>query len=156
MYIPAGPQEIQLIQPGKEPIKCDISLGLKLANEFNLDLVQVSSVPCPLYRLMDHKKFLYNKEKKERRKRISEKEIRLGLNIGENDFYTKTKQAYNLIQKGIQVKISLFLNRNFILKSQMLLLRFSKEIEKIGRVEQLPKDEQQFMTMIIVPKNDSR
>jgi len=146
-------QEIQLIQPGKSPIKCDISFAKILASESGLDLILVSnnSFP-PLYKIMDSKKYLFQKEKKERNKKTSQKEIRLNLNIGDNDFQTKVRNAYRLIKKGISVKISLLLNREFILKSQMLLLRFSKEIDKIGYVEQLPKDEQQFMTMIIIPR----
>lgn len=146
------PMEIQLIQPGKLPLICDLSKAYALAAELKLNLVQIPYQKS-LYKLIDAKKVIYDKTKKERVKKQCIKEIKLSLNISEHDLSVKANQVQRLLRAGAQVKISLLLNRNFIHQSQMLLLKLSKEVEHIGFVEQLPRDEQQHMTMVIVKKN---
>ncbi|HWY33857.1 MAG TPA: translation initiation factor IF-3, partial [Nitrosopumilaceae archaeon] len=76
-------------------------------------------------------------------------------NIGEHDYSFKAKQADGFLKKGNKVKVTiLFKGRAIIYKEQgeMLMLKFSQEVLDSGRVEQLPKMEGKFMSMILVPK----
>ena len=74
---------------------------MKLADEFELDLVEISpnAVP-PVCRLIDYKKFLYDQKKKQKEMKakqvnVTVKEIRFGPNTDDHDFNFK-KNKVNL------------------------------------------------------------
>jgi translation initiation factor IF-3 len=151
---------IRLIREGEEPLVCDTSEALHQAKELGLDLVEVSpdSDP-PVCKIIDYKKFLYDKKKKDRDNKNKGasvmKEMQLSPNIGEHDYMFKAKQVIEFLNKGHKVKISiLFKGRTIVYKDkgEMLMLKFSQEIGDAGRVEQLPKQEGKFMTMMMIPK----
>jgi translation initiation factor IF-3 len=154
-------KKIRLIQEDEEQVVCNIDEALFKAKEAGLDLVEISpTAEPPVCKIIDFQKFLYDKKKKEKENKKSKsltalKEIKLSASIGEHDYIFKTKQAAEFLQKGNKVKVNiLFKGRTIVYKGQgeLLMLKFSQEVDEFGRVEQLPKMEGKFMNMILVPR----
>jgi len=85
----------------------------ELAEEKGLDLVKISpnSVP-PVCKIMDYGKFKFEQVKKEKeakknQKIIDMKEMRLSMNIDDNDLNTKANQSKKFLENGDKVKVSL-------------------------------------------------
>ena len=76
-----------------------------------MDLVemQVDENGTSICKLMDYKKFLYNKSKKSKNKvhKVDTKEIRISPNTQLNDLQVKAKKIDKLISKGDKVKITI-------------------------------------------------
>lgn len=135
--------------------------ALRMAEELELDLVEISpSVNPPVCKIIDYKKFLYEKKKKVKEikaktAKVVIKEIRFGPNTDEHDFNFKLKHAIKFLEEGAKVKADVFFRgRSIVYKEQgeLILLRFAQELEEYGKVEALPKLEGKRMMMIIAPK----
>ena len=61
-------REVRLVFEGEEPKVVSLAEALRLAEEQEVDLVEISpnAVP-PVCKLMDYRKFLYNQKRKEKR-----------------------------------------------------------------------------------------
>lgn len=86
-----------------------------LALSYNLDLVEVSpnSKP-PVCRIMDFGKFKYEQEikrKKQSKKSVQTKEIRLSCRIADNDLDVKAKLANKFLLSGNKVYVKLEFKR---------------------------------------------
>jgi len=135
--------------------------AIKLADEMELDLVEISpkAVP-PVCRIVDYKKFLYEQKKKQKelkskQSKIVIKEIRFGPNTDDHDFDFKLKHAHKFLEEGAKVKAYVFFKGRTIVfkeRGEILLLRFAQELEEVGLVEQMPKLEGKRMIMMINPK----
>ena len=135
--------------------------AIKLADEMELDLVEISpkAVP-PVCRIVDYKKFLYEQKKKQKelkskQSKIIIKEIRFGPNTDDHDFDFKLKHAQKFLEEGAKVKAYVFFKGRTIVfkeRGEILLLRFAQELEEVGLVEQMPKLEGKRMIMMINPK----
>lgn len=140
----------------------DIKEALNIALSKGLDLVEIvpNSNP-PVCKIIDFKKFLYEKKQKDKEMQKSQrknaakiKEIRLTYNTGEHDFNFKLKHAINFLEKGDKVKATIFFSgREITFKEQgeLLLLKFVDELKDIGKPENLPKLENKRMWIIIYP-----
>jgi translation initiation factor IF-3 len=138
-----------------------IQKALEKSNELELDLVQISpnAVP-PVCKIMDYKKFLYEQKKREKQlkskaTKVFVKEIRFGPQTDEHDYAFKKKHAEKFLKDGAKLKAFVFFKgRSIIYKDQgeILLLKLAQELEKFGKVEQLPKLESKKMIMIMSPK----
>ncbi len=139
--------------------------ALKLAEEMELDLVEISptAVP-PVCKVIDFSKFLYlqkkkMKEMKSKATKIVVKEIRFGPQTDEHDFNFKLKHAIKFLEEGAKIRAFVFFKgRSILFKEQgeILLLRFAQELEEYGKVEQLPKLEGKKMFLLISPKKKSK
>jgi len=135
--------------------------GIKLSEEQELDLVEISpnAVP-PVCKILNYKKFLYEQKKREKSlkskaTKVVVKEIRFGPNTDEHDYEFKKKHAEKFLKEGAKLKAFVFFKgRSIIFKEQgqILLLRLAQDLEKIGKVEQLPQLEGKRMIMFITPK----
>lgn len=141
----------------------NIKEALKMAEEQGLDLVEISpSANPPVCKIIDYKKFLYDKKKKEKEikaksAKVVVKEIRLGPNIDDHDFNFKLKHAQKFLNDGAKVKVDVFFKGRTIVykeKGEFVLLKFAQELADLGKVEQLPKMEGKRMIMIIAPKKE--
>lgn len=139
----------------------NIREALRIAEELELDLVEISpTANPPVCKVVDYKKFLYEKKKKQKEikansAKIVVKEIRLGPNIDDHDFNFKLKHAIKFLEEGAKVKVDVFFKgRSIIYKEQgeYVLLKFAAELEEFGKVEQLPRLEGKRMIMIVAPK----
>ena len=101
-----------------------------------------------------------NKKKREKSlkskaTKVVVKEIRFGPNTDEHDYEFKKKHAEKFLKEGAKLKAFVFFKgRSIIFKEQgqILLLRLAQDLEKIGKVEQLPQLEGKRMIMFIAPK----
>lgn len=133
----------------------------KLAEEMGVDLVEISpNVDPPVCRLIDYQKFLFYQKKKAKEIKAKSvkvvlKEIRFGPNTDEHDYNFKMKHAENFLTDGSKVKAYVFFRgREIVFKDrgEILLLRFAQDLEKIGKVENMPKLEGNKMIMMLAPK----
>lgn len=132
-----------------------------LAKEVQLDLVEISpKAKPPVCRIIDYKKFLYIKKKKDKEVKSKAvktviKEIRFGPNTDDHDFNFKLKHAQKFLSDGAKVKAYVhFRGRTIVFKDrgELLLLKLLKELEEVGSAENLPKMEGRRMIVIIAPK----
>ena len=82
------------------------------------------------------------------------KEIRFGPNTDDHDYNFKKKHAEKFLKEGAKLKAFVFFKgRSIIFKEQgqILLLRLAQDLEKLGKVEQMPKLEGKRMIMFIAP-----
>lgn len=135
--------------------------ALRLANEQELDLVQISpKADPPVCKIMDYKKFLFEQKKREKAlkakaTKVVVKEIRFGPQTDDHDYEFKKKHAIKFLQDGAKLKAFVFFKgRSIIYKDQgqILLLRLAQDLEEYGKVEQMPKLEGKRMIMFIAPK----
>jgi len=138
-----------------------LSKALKIAQELELDLVEISpNASPPVCKILEYKKFLYEQKKREKAlkskaTKVVIKEIRFGPNTDEHDYEFKKKHAEKFLKEGAKLKAFVFFKgRSIVFKEQgqILLLRLAQDLEEFGKVEQLPKLEGKRMTMFINPK----
>lgn len=131
------------------------------AEKMDLDLVEISpKAKPPVVRIIDYKKFLYDKKKKEKEIKAKAvktviKEIRFGPNTDDHDFEFKLRHAQKFLEEGSKVKAYVhFRGRTIVFKDrgELLLLRFLKELEEVGTAEALPKMEGRRMIVVVSPK----
>src|SRR3989344_9233867 len=99
-------REVRLVAEGVEPKVYSLNEALRIAQEQELDLVEISpnAVP-PVCKIVDYKKYLYEqkkkaKEVKAKQSKVVVKEIRFGPNTDEHDFDLKCKHAQKFIKEG--------------------------------------------------------
>jgi translation initiation factor IF-3 len=134
--------------------------ALNLAIEKGLDLVMISPhAKPPVCKIMDYRKFLYDKSKKEKeskknQKVVQVKEIRLSATIEENDIVVKVNNAKKFIEKGNKVKVSIrFRGRqnNYTSIGRKVFDVFLEKMGDIVSVEKRPKLEGNNMIMVLAP-----
>jgi translation initiation factor IF-3 len=154
-------KEVRLIAEGIEPGVYPIQRALEIADEQELDLVEISpNAEPPVCKVIDYKKFLYDQKKKQKELKAKAqktviKEIRFGPQTDDHDFNFKKNHAIKFLQEGSKVKAFVFFKgRSIVFKEQgeILLLRFVNELEEYGKAEQMPLLEGKKMIMVIAPK----
>ncbi len=134
--------------------------ALEIANELELDLVEISpNATPPVCKVIDYKKFLYEQKKREKEikaktTKVVIKEIRFGPQTDDHDYEFKKKHGEKFLKEGSKVKAYVFFKgRSIIYKDQgeILLLRLATDLEEFGKVEQMPKLEGKRMTMFLAP-----
>jgi translation initiation factor IF-3 len=137
--------------------------ALKHAEEQGLDLVEVApKANPPVCRIMDYGKFKYQQRKKaqeSRKKKLHSittvKEIKLRPRTEEHDLYFKVRNLKKFLANRNKIKVSLqFRGREIahIDLGEKMMARIMEEIKDIGIIEQGPKLEGRFMTMVVAPK----
>ena len=154
-------KEVRIVGDDIESAVYPTSLALKMAEEHEADLVEISpnAVP-PVCRIIDYSKFLYQlkkraKEQKAKQVKVNVKEIRFGPQTDEHDYNFKLKHAMGFLQDGDKVKAYVFFKgRSILFKEQgeVLLLRFANDLEEYAKVEQMPLLEGKRMTISLAPK----
>jgi translation initiation factor IF-3 len=153
--------EVRLVGPEGEQVGVvRIDVALRLAQEADLDLVEVSpnSNP-PVVKVMDYGKFKYEAAQKAKEARKNQantilKEVRFRLKIDTHDYETKRKRAESFLQAGDKVKaMILFRGREQSRPEQgvRLLQRFAEDVAEHGIVEFTPTIDGRNMVMIIAP-----
>lgn len=154
-------REVRIVGDDVEPAVYPIGQALKMAEEHEADLVEISpnAVP-PVCRIIDYSKFLYQlkkrqKEQKAKQVKVNVKEIRFGPQTDDHDYNFKLKHAIGFLQDGDKVKAYVFFKgRSIIFKEQgeVLLLRFANDLEEYAKVEQMPLLEGKRMIIFLTPK----
>lgn len=154
-------REIRLVMEGEEPQVLSTTEALRLAEEQDLDLVEISpnAVP-PVCKILDYRKFLYNqkrkqKELKAKQSKVIIKEIRFGPNTDDHDFNFKLVHAKKFLEEGSKVKAYVFFRGRTIVfkdRGEILLLKFAQELAELGALESMPKLEGKRMIIMLNPK----
>lgn len=155
-FMVIGPKGEQLGLKSKED-------ALVLAEYAGFDLVLISPTSNPaVAKLMDFKKFKYEKkkkqkesQKKQRETNLETKEYRLSVTIDIHDFNTRVINAKKYLEKGNKIKASIRFKGRQLAHTELgeeVLLRFAKELESISDIEQKPKFEFRTMSILLAPK----
>lgn len=154
-------REVRIVGDDIESVVLPLHKALSLAEEKELDLVEISpNAAPPVCRLVEYSKFLYQlkkraKEQKAKQVKIDVKEIRFGPQTDEHDYNFKLKHAISFLKDGDKVKAYVFFKgRSILFKEQgeVLLLRFANDLEDYGKVDMMPVLEGKRMTIILSPK----
>ena len=156
-----GVREVRLVGDNVEMGIYSIQDALRIAEEQELDLVEISptAVP-PVCKVMDYQKFLYQqkkkaKEAKAKAAKVVVKEIRFGPQTDDHDYEFKLRHAKGFLSEGSKVKAYVFFKgRSILFKEQgeVLLLRFANDLEECAKVESLPVLEGKRMILMLSPK----
>lgn len=153
--------KVRLVGENIENGVYDLEKALALAEEQELDLVEVSpNVDPPICKIVDYKKFLYDRKKKEKEikantTKVLIKEIRFTSNTDEHDVDFKSKHAEKFLQEGNKVKcFVMFRGRDIVFqeRARLLLRSFAEKLEDHATVESEPKTEGRRMFMTLAPK----
>lgn len=137
------------------------SKALQIANEQDLDLVEISpNASPPVCKIIDYKKFLYEQKKKQKelkakQMKVTVKEIRFGPNTDDHDFEFKMKHAKKFLEEGSKLKVYVFFKGRTIVykdRGEILLLKFAQELADDAIVEQMPQMNGKKMIMLFAPK----
>jgi translation initiation factor IF-3 len=153
--------EVRVVGEDIEPGVYTVAQALRMAQEREVDLVEISpnAVP-PVCRLIDYKKFLYEKKKKDKEQKAKSKqsevkEIRFTPNTDEHDFDFKSKHAEKFLIDGNKVKCYVQFKGRAIMfqeRGELLLLKFAERLAEVGTLESMPKMEGRRMIAIFTPK----
>ena len=154
-------KEVRLVGDNVEQGVYTIQQALRIANDQELDLVEISpNVNPPVCRVVDYQKFIFQLKKKQKEQKAKSvkvvvKEIRFGPQTDDHDYNFKLKHAKGFLSEGSKVKAYVFFRgRSILFKDQgeVLLLRFANDLEDYGRVESMPVLEGKRMTIMLTPK----
>ena len=154
-------KEVRLVGDNVEQGVYPIAQALKIADDLELDLIEISpTAQPPVCRVLDYQKFLYQqrkrlKEQKAKSTKVVVKEIRFGPQTDDHDYNFKLKHAMEFLKEGSKVKAYVFFKgRSILFKEQgeVLLLRFANDLEDYGKVEQMPVLEGKRMIIMLSPK----
>ena len=134
--------------------------ALRLAQERNLDLVEVApnAVP-PVCRLLDFGKYQYERQKREREARKSQKivdikEIRLRPRTGEHDIDVKVRQTLSFLEEGSKVRVTVRFRGREITHPEIARDQLAQFADKVGEaavVEVPPAMEGSNLFMLLSP-----
>ncbi|MCD6011287.1 MAG: translation initiation factor [Flavipsychrobacter sp.] len=154
-------QEVRVIGEDIEPGVYPLAVAIKMAADKEVDLVEISpnAVP-PVCRVIDYKKFLYEKKKKDKEQKAKSKqsevkEIRFTPNTDDHDFDFKAKHAEKFLQDGDKVKCYVQFKGRAIMfqeRGELLLLKFAERMAEYGALESMPKMEGRRMLAMFSPK----
>lgn len=114
----------------------DTREAVKMAEEKGLSLVEISPQENPpIAKIMDFGKWLYQKEKSERKKhkgaRAEVKTMKIGLATGDHDLEVKAKKIDEFLKKKDKVQIELFLRGREITMKELGRQKIKKFLEFI-------------------------
>lgn len=154
-------REVRLVGENVTPGIYSIHEARKIADELELDLVEISpNAEPPVCKILDYQKYLYQQKKKAKEikaksTKVVVKEIRFGPQTDDHDYNFKLKHAIGFLQEGAKVKAYVFFKgRSILFKEQgeVLLLRFANDLEEYGKVESMPLLEGKRMIIMLAPK----
>jgi len=140
-----------------------LSEALRIAQDRNMDLVEVSpQADPPVCRVMDFSKFLYDRSKKEREARKSQKtievkEIRLRPKTNEHHLSFKVRDARKWLGEGMKVKVRIRFRGREIDYPQIAreqLTEIIDDLQDVAIVEQPPTMDGKTMLMVLAPSSD--
>lgn len=158
-------KEVMVIGPNGEQLGIkSINDARTLANYAGFDLVMMNNGNPPVCKIMDYNKFKYENKKKQkenakkqRETNLEVKEYRLSVTIDVHDFDTRVRNSSKYLEKGHKVKVSVKFKGRELAHPELgkdVLVRFAEATKEISEIEQQPKLEGKFMTMILIPKKD--
>ena len=134
--------------------------ALRLAEDENLDLVKISpnAVP-PVCKIMNYGKFKFEQAKREKENRKNQKvmeikEIYLSMTIDVGDLNVKAKKAFEFLEDGNKVKVSIRMRGRQMAHSSMgveVMQRFFGLLNGKAVMDKAPLTEGRNILMILSP-----
>jgi translation initiation factor IF-3 len=134
--------------------------ALELARNLHMDLIEVApNADPPVCRIIDYGRFLYEKEKKDRAAKKSQKTmdvkgVQLRPKTTEHHLAFKIRAARRFLEQGNKVKLNLrFRGREsaHLHVARMMLSKVVEAVADIAVVEQMPNVEGKTMVLILAP-----
>jgi translation initiation factor IF-3 len=154
-------REVRVIDPeGKQLGILAVSEALRLATNFELDLVEVSSKSePPVCRIMDYGKFKYQQSKKahdakKKQAVVHLKEVKMRPKTEEHDFQFKLRHIERFLKEGNKTKVTVVFRGRELAHPDLgrnMLNRITEEAKEWGKVEQGPKFEGRNFIMVLAP-----
>ena len=157
--------EVRLVGENVEVGVYSTPKAKEIARDLGLDLVEISpNANPPVCRIVEYKKFLYEKKRKEKEmksnaKQSEVKEVRFTPGTDDHDFEFKAKHALRFLQEGNKVKAYVqFKGRAIMFKDrgELLLLKFAEKLSEFGSLEGMPKMEGRRMQVMFAPKSSKK
>jgi translation initiation factor IF-3 len=137
--------------------------ALARAQDVGLDLVEVApgSRP-PVCRIMDYGRYKYEQQKKKKAGKgkshaATLKEVKLRPRTDDHDLETKLKNARRFLLDGDKVKVTVMYRGREMVHRQLgrqQLDRVTKMLGNLATVENPPRMEGRFLSMILVPNRE--
>lgn len=151
--------QVRVISPeGRQLGILDTAKALALAQQFNLDLVEVASAAVPpVCRIMDFGKYIYEEQKKHAHSKPAGtklKEIEFTVRIEKHDFETKVRHAEEFLDEGNKVKLRLKFRGREMAHTEMgfdVMNRALKELETMGHPDSAPKLTGKQINVMLTP-----
>jgi translation initiation factor IF-3 len=139
--------QVRVISPeGRQLGILDTPKALSLAQQFNLDLVEVAAnANPPVCRIMDFGKYIYEEQKKHAHNKPAAgkiKEIEFTVRIEQHDFMTKLRHAEEFLDHGNKVKLRLKFRGREMAHTEIgfdVMKRALAELEGMGHPDSPPK-----------------
>lgn len=137
------------------------SVGLQMAEEAGLDLVEISpNATPPVCKVMDLGKFKYEQQKREaearkKQKVIDIKEVKFRPGTDTHDYDVKMRNVMKFLEAGDKVKVTLRFRGREMAHQDLgldLLNRVKDDVGEAGKIENMPKLEGRQMVMMIAPR----
>jgi len=136
--------------------------AMQRADEVGLDLVEVApgSKP-PVCRIMDYGRYKYEQKKKSGKSKghaASLKEVKLRPRTDQHDLNFKLKNARRFLMEGDKVKVTVMFRGREMVHQQIGRRQLKLVTEMLGNlatVENPPRMEGRFLSMILVPNREA-
>ncbi|GAA2749306.1 translation initiation factor IF-3 [Kitasatospora cinereorecta] len=152
---------MRLVGPSGEQVGIvPLAKALELAQEYDLDLVEVAATARPpVCKLMDYGKFKYESAMKAREARKNQahtviKEMKLRPKIDPHDYDTKKGHVVRFLKQGDKVKITIMFRGREQSRPELgfrLLQRLADDVQELGFVESSAKQDGRNMIMVLGP-----
>jgi translation initiation factor IF-3 len=158
-------REVRLIdEKGEQVGVVPTEEALSRAQKAQLDLVEVSPrARPPVCKIMDYGKFKYDQRKKEQqqntRKQAQLKELRVRPKTSDHDLGVKLRKARGFLEEGHKVLFNVFFRgreRSHTDLGRYLLERIAEDLDDIAKVERMPAMDGRRMTMMLLPRPQTR
>ncbi len=151
--------QVRVISPeGRQLGILDTPKALALAQQFNLDLVEVASAAVPpVCRIMDFGKYIYEEQKKQTHSKPAGtklKEIEFTVRIEKHDFETKVRHAEEFLDEGSKVKLRLKFRGREMAHTEMgfdVMKRALADLETMGHPDAPPKLTGKQINVMLTP-----
>jgi translation initiation factor IF-3 len=131
------------------------------AEEVGLDLVEVSpAARPPVCRIMDYGRYKYEQKKKANKSKghaASLKEVKLRPRTDQHDLDFKLKNARRFLMEGDKVKVTVMYRGREMVHRDIGRKQLDRVVELLGpiaAVENPPRMEGRFLSMILVPNRE--
>ena len=138
--------------------------AIERAADQGLDLVEVApNAQPPVCRIMDYGKYKYEQKKKKgagkaKAHAATMKEVKVRPRTDEHDLDFKLRNARKFLTEGDKVKVTLMFRGREIVHKELghdQLKRVQEMLGDIATVENPPRLDGRFMSMILVPNRDA-
>ena len=138
-----------------------IDKAIELANDANLDLVEISpNAKPPVCKILDFGKYKFEREKKKKLNKKKQhvvhlKEIRIRPNTGDHDLITKVNKGQKFLLNGDKLKITVMFRGREMTRKEAGAELLQKVVNILGEIAEIDKEsslEGRRMSVILRPR----